>query len=400
MSGIDASASPGVVLVLDAETRPALAVARSAGRRGYRVVAATHLPGAPALYSRYVSERISLPSPSADFPGYESALAELISSLDSPFVFVSSDHSLAALRRRREQFHQARIALPDERSLAQAIDKVSTLAAAERVGVPIPESIVVTRADEIRAAAASVGFPCVVKPSQSWLIEDGVRARRVTSVFLRNSHDDEHRAHAFVSPDHPALVQEFVPGRQEELAIFRCQNTLVAIFAHTASRSFPPLGGASVMRTAVVPATDVIEFSDILLSELAFEGYAELEYRRDANGQARLMEINPRLPGSFEFSLRAGVDFVGLQLDWLAGLPTAGDNSYIPGMKMSWPRGELAYLLAAVRRRPAPAPGMHAVARAVFDYMPPPTIDSLDLRDLRPTFVTLARLLTAPMRRF
>lgn len=153
------------------------------------------------------------------------------------------------------------------------------------------------------------------------------------------------------------------------------------------------------MRETVEVPPDVRAHCERLLAGIDYEGYAEVEFRRDAEGQARLMEINPRLPGSLELSLRAGIDFVRLQTDWLEGRPAGPPPTYKVGKKLSWPRGELVYLLAGVTRRPQPAPTWRALGQMVLDYAPPPGLDNLDPRDPLPTLATVGRFASAPTRR-
>src|SRR5262249_57229778 len=84
-----------------------------------------------------------------------------------------------------------------------------------------------------------------------------------------------------------------------------------------------------------------------LVDAMELEGYAEIEFRRDAAGRAALMEVNPRLSASVEIAVRAGVDFPLLLHRWASGASLAASNGYRVGLRMRWLGGDLRLLAEA-----------------------------------------------------
>ncbi len=64
-----------------------------------------------------------------------------------------------------------------------------------------------------------------------------------------------------------------------------------------------------------------IRLATEVVSALGLTGPLNVQLKQSAAGEWRLLEINPRLPGSSPLTMAAGVDFVGLALADLLGEP-------------------------------------------------------------------------------
>ena len=149
---------------------------------------------------------------------------------------------------------------------------------------------------------------------------------------------------------------------------------------------YPPLGGSSVTRESIKVPPDIVHAAEGLVHAIDLEGYCEIEFRRDAAGQAKLMEINPRLSASVEIAVRSGVDFPLLIYRWAAGDRVPATDGYRTGVRMRWLGGDLSALREALAngKRPESAPRWSALAAFVSDFLRPAHYDYFDRRDLRP----------------
>ena len=136
---------------------------RRAGRRWNSALPDYH--GDPATYARFI--------------------LDLIQERPTRVVIPSSDGSIAALRPWRSYFerHDAAVALASESALAIANNKERTLAVAQSLGIAGPRTAPVADLDDARAALAEVGYPAVIKPTESW----------VRHGCTSNRHDSESR---------------------------------------------------------------------------------------------------------------------------------------------------------------------------------------------------------------
>ena len=379
MSRVDA-------LVLDLDTRAGLCIARSLGGHGYRVALAAQDGRSSGMRTRHATARASLPASERDFDAYAEAIVAFASEVGADAILTSTDMGAAALDARREALDgvsSPALAAPGPFALASS--KPQTIQLAEELGVPVPRSQLVLSADDADGALDEVGLPAVLKPSSSWL-RLGVGGERVGPVYL------ESKAAAVAAVAHAtrtgqaALLQEVAPGRRETVKLFRTDGRVVARLAMLVERCWPPLGGSSCMRVTIAPPADVLESAELLVDAAGLDGYAEVEFRRDARGRPLLMEINPRLSQSVEVAVRAGIDFPRMQLEWARGGDVPHGPTYAVGGRLGWVAGDARILAAAALGGPAPRPALRPTIRAICsDYLfRGARIDGFDIHDLRP----------------
>ena len=397
MSRSDAPTATALLpaLILDADTRTALVAARALAAAGVTVTMGTPRLTEPALSSRAVADRVLLPSAEDDLEAYGEQILAWASRNPGCVIFPMTDPSVVALKQFRDELSAVGApALPPEDALEVALSKKLTLEAAAACDIAVPRQVLVTSLEEALAAMSTVGYPCVAKPVESWKPLDQARGVRVVSAYVE---DAAAAAEALTADDiserAPWLIQEYASGERQTVTAFRHDGRVSAIFGLGIRRTWPPLGGASVMRESIVAPPELVEQSIRLLETIGYEGYGEVEFRRDREGRPLLMEINPRLAGTLEVPARAGVDFVLMQYCWAAGLEVPDGRDYPAGVRLSWPRGELQLLRASMRRSPRPVPSLHSLAAELLrDYLPPPHIENLSLRDPMPTVATLKKM--------
>src|SRR6056297_1473748 len=98
----NASPLSATVIVLDGAQRAALAVVRSLGERGLRVVVAADTERSIAGASRWCAQTAALPSPDRDADAFVSALEALAKRETAALVFPITDASLTALQGRAQ----------------------------------------------------------------------------------------------------------------------------------------------------------------------------------------------------------------------------------------------------------------------------------------------------------
>jgi predicted ATP-grasp superfamily ATP-dependent carboligase len=345
------------------------------------------------LFTRYADATVLLTPPAEDIDRYGEEIATWLRDHPSDVTMASSDQTATALERRRAELERlTALAIPSSSALAVALDKEQTMAAAERVGVPVPRSATVHGVDEVLAAAAEFGYPCVLKPIQSWRVLDEATGVRVVSALLVDEAGARHHAAELVGAGETALVQEYATGRREAITVLRRAGRITASFAMAASRTWPPLGGSSVMRTSIRMPEDSFRHAERLVAEIGYEGYGEVEFRRTADGTPLIMEINPRFSASVELAFKAGVDFARLQLEWARNGPNEVSPGYRVGVRLSWLEGEMRLLANRLVGAPEPrTPFPQMVGSLVRDYLPPPYVDGLDPRDPGPTLHAVAK---------
>jgi predicted ATP-grasp superfamily ATP-dependent carboligase len=220
---------------------------------------------------------------------------------------------------------------PGWEAFRMANDKLVMTRHANGIGIPCPELHPVDSESDIEAIAGAARFPVVVKS----------RAGSASGVVLATDGTELGAAcHSILdigSPtpveDHSPLVQEFVPGQVHDACAIARDGEVVNILTQVRQRMVPISGGVG----AVVVTTDVPEVRRLatrLLESLAWNGPAQIEFKYDErDGTFKFIELNPRLWGTLDASIRAGMDFPGQLRDLALDIPVARDQPYRVGLR-------------------------------------------------------------------
>ena len=318
---------------------------------------------------------------------------ELVQDNPTTAVLPASDQSIASLRPWREKIEaHTCLALASEAALNLAVDKGETIRIATELGIPVPRTVTVESDADLHAALAEVGYPAVVKPGTSWRREIG--GQRLIPCDVLNEQEATQLVQEMHAAGVAALVQELAPGRREAVSLFRASGKVVAKFAQAALRTTPVLGGAFVLRESIPMPDDLHAAAMSLVDAIDLDGYSEVEFRRDASGRPLLMEINPRLSGSIELSVRSGVDFPLMLWQWATGRPVVGCDGFRPGVRLRWLTGDVRWLVETVRRpgRPDSVPPRQALSTFIREFARGDSYDLFEVGDPLPALAELWRL--------
>ena len=384
------------ILLLDASTRQSLACVRSLGRAGLRVALgecyAECDPALPILgfRSRYSARNVVLPSFGTDPAEFGAAVADFVQEHPTRVVLPASDGAVAALCPWRDKLAAlgCLLALPPAAALEIATDKHRTLEVARGLGIDHPETMRIDSTDDVPSMLAKFDFPFVLKPTTSWPRSS---PKRLKTVEVVNEVEAYTMTARFLNAGAGVLAQQWVGGRREGVTLFTMDGDVRASFAHLEHRTSPALGGASVLRESMPMPPDIYSASAALAAALGLEGLCEVEFRRDADGRPLLMEINARLAGQIETALLAGVDFPLLIWQWATGQPVECIDSYQPGFRMRWLRGDMRWLRDNHRQigRPDCVPERKALWIFLTEFARTTHYDCLDWRDLGPVLAEM-----------
>ena len=337
------------ILVTDGNSRAALAITRSLGKRGHRLFVGAPTPSSLAACSRYCYQTLVYPDPINDSSAFLESIQQLLHEHDINVLIPVTDVCVLPIAEHKELFKKnCLIPLPSFEALKMAADKGRLLQCAQDLGVATPLSISINNCDEVNSRNLNLELPVVIKPSRSRVqVEDGWIS---TSVDYANSHEElVVKLSRLPQSVYPVVLQERING--PGIGHFYCfrNGEPVAAFAHRRLREKPPSGGVSVLRESVALNPQAHEFSLKLLRKLNWHGVAMVEFKLDKTDQIpKLMEINGRFWGSLQLAIDAGVDFPDLLVRIACDDEITNLADYKLGIRSRWFWGDVDLLLTHI----------------------------------------------------
>lgn len=259
-------------------------------------------PCAAGLY--LVPERQRLLVPRGDAPAFVPAVRQACRERGIELLLPTVDAEFVPLALARGDFEQLGIALPISPlpCLEACRDKHLLLGRVEGAA-PVPACEPLTEA----VAAGVTTFPRFAKPRR------GAGSRGATKIARREDLDA-------LPKDGSYLLQEYLPGEEYSVDVYvRGDGEVVA--AVPRERMKTDSGIAVTART--VNAPEVIEAAVRVAQAIGVRYVANVQLKRAADGFFKLLEVNPRFPGTLPLTIAAGVDMPKLMVDEVAGKPPA-----------------------------------------------------------------------------
>jgi carbamoyl-phosphate synthase large subunit len=255
-------------------------------------------PCAAGLY--LVAEDRRLLVPRGDAPELVPALLAACQARKIDLMLPTVDAEFVPLAQARADFEALGVALPISPldCLRICRDKHELLARVKGI-VPVPEYEPLTP----EAAVRVTSFPRFVKPRL------GAGSRGAEKITRREDLDA-------LPQDGSILVQEYLPGEEYSVDVYvRGDGRVIA--AVPRERMKTDSGIAVTARTVDVP--EVIEAARRVAEEIGVRYVANVQFKRAADGIFKLLEVNPRFPGTLPLTTAAGVDMPKLLVDDVAG---------------------------------------------------------------------------------
>lgn len=374
-------------IVTDAHYRMSVSLIRDLAELGVRVVACekASLQSPVGFASRAVSRRVFL-----EDAAYLEALFSLCQEIyeqegEKPALLPVGAKTLAALSEQSARFSAVcGLCVASPAQLARLNDKEAVAALAKACGVPIPESFTKNPGENEDAFFARVPLPCAVKPHCGEKL--GLPAAARYRIAKTKEELQAAYRHFFALAGEAPIVQEFLPGEAYGCSVLAKDGAILRAICHRRVREYPVSGGPSSC-CECVENPELLAFAEMIIRESGFTGPAMLEFKCGADGKPRLLEINPRVWGTFPLTRASGSDFSYGWLCLAGGLPLPEECKPIHVKMVYYP----ADLIAALGYLKSGRPGMFfAALRDVFDPRVKPGLFSV--KDPKPSFVYIQNL--------
>ena len=294
-------------LVFECSYVNGLSAIRSLAHVGVPVAAFDHRRTALGLRSR-LAVPVICPPPS-ESERFAEFLGEVCEAIGRPAVaFPTHDDYLVAVNASPHTLLRP-FGPPDLIERIQA--KRFQYDAAERAGVPLPQTFYPATEAEAVQAAEEIRYPAVMKPS----LGSGFKQRFGRPLIEADSAERLVEAYRQGAPYAP-MLQERIPGGDDALwtvgSYVDASGRALGVFCGRKLLQAP--AGVGTCRVGEARWDDpAVDGALRLLGELGFHGISQVEYKRDPrDGSLRLMEVNARLWQWHSLAADCGVDLVAI----------------------------------------------------------------------------------------
>ena len=257
-------------------------------------------PYAPGFFLVSPERRVILAR--GDDPGFVDRILGICRAEEIGIVVPTVDSELLPLAERRAEFEDEGIhlMLAPASAIGACLDKWELMRCCHG-RVRTPRSALFDETFEL----AAWGFPFFIKPRR------GSGSRGIVAV-----HGGAELVGLERSPD--LLVQEFLPGTEYSLDVLASADGEVRAVVPRARLKIDS-GIAITGRT--VPSEKLERVGRRAAEAVGLTGVANVQVKDDADGEAALIEINPRFPGTMPLTVAAGVNMPAIALREVRGEP-------------------------------------------------------------------------------
>lgn len=311
---------------------------RALRRSGFRVVGAFQENRSGGRSAACLAPR-RYPSAVSDPDAFLSSVRELCRRERVDVVLPLDEDIVRVLADRGAELGDVPIVGPDARQYRTLCDKVRLTETARSIGLPTPETVLVT-------AAGPEGpwppLPSIVKPQTSR--SDTARPMAVATAQERDEYVAE-----LVAGGHSAVVQERVIGQRWVVQSVRGRDSFEYVPLRV-DQEWPRGAGLASLKTAGDEPPGLVESAAALLGAVDYVGPSGISFI-ERGGAFYPHDANLRLGATSGASLQAGFEFQRRAVEVTLGLP--GPRFSGPPRRTSYMRLDLEVeaLVDAVRRR-------------------------------------------------
>ncbi len=294
--------------------------------------------------SRYVDKRAIIADPTRDPEQTVHDLIVLSRSIGGrPTLFYGTDAMLLCVSRNRDRLAAYyRFLMPPADLVESLVCKALFAGLAQRLKLPVPRTVTSAEAKTASEVLARLSLPCALKPTShtGWfqsaaVKQEGGLPRK--ALFARNETEFERRIEQMRSFSDDFVVQEYVPGPDENITSFHAwideQGQVVAHFIGKKIRTYPSGSGESTFLQLAIDE-DATRMGLEIVQALGIVGVVKLDLKRHAEtGKLLLLEANPRFNLWHYLGARSGVNLPLFAYASLTGTSMSKPECIQPGWK-------------------------------------------------------------------
>ncbi len=337
------------VLVLG-NYRHALTVIRSLGRAGYYVIAGKDGQRSFTDHSRYTAEVWQHPKVEDNESNFVAALNEFLAKRDEiPMIFPIGDTQISCIARHIGQLPASvAVVMPDPITAINCQNKSHVYTTNERLGISQPAFEKAYSYTELRSSIERIGYPCVIKPNDSFTPFLGEKA-----IIIHSAEEMTASIPAWPEAHKYLVVQKYARGDRHTCHFVAVGGEILSYFEFKVLRTDRRDGtGYLVEGVSVRPTVNLKEQCQALARELEYSGVGSVQFLvDDSTDSVNFLEINPRLGASCALAFYCGYDLPKMAVEnaeFLMGKRVERSketSDYPAGKRVVWLMGDIQGIL-------------------------------------------------------
>lgn len=307
-----------MVIITDCEYRSSIAAIYSLVemKEDFVLVTTDKNKSVPAFHSKYANEKYTLPSGANE---YKDALFNLCKKYKRPVILPIGVFTLNILSENIDSFNEvADFCIAKKEILDTVNNKIKIKEIAIKSNVLVPD---VTNHD----------FPLVIKP----LCGEKLGLKASERYKIVHNYDEYKEASEHFSKFSAIITEKYIKGNGIGVSVVIGKDKKpYSAFCHKRLSEYPCSGGPS---TSLITFKNDALINDTinLLNNAQFQGIAMAEYK-ESNGSYYLLEVNPRIWGSFPATFKAKSDFLKGYLNASRGIEATVCANYKTNKKVKF----------------------------------------------------------------
>lgn len=354
------------ILVTTARMWYSLNAIRILAKQGHQVYAVDSTRNSGGLYSKYVEERFLSPPLTSQPREYIDFIVDIVKSKNIEAILPSYEEVFVLSYYKDLLPEQLKVLISPYPVLAMLHDKYHMTRYAERLGIPVPKTLLLKdfRPEEWQ-------FPVILKPRRGRGAAGVKRVRGLPQMkaIMGTLNSEEY------------LVQQELPRVQYCTIGVAYEGKLKGNTIYKNLREFPESGGTGTSRLSV-KVEKITDYIERIVKDLNYTGFFAADFLYDKSTDTyNIVDVNPRLNPGIYAGYVSGVDLPTMYVDLLLNPESVetvfsrnGTGSYTLFLEIGW---FFSTLFKGKFRR----------LFSIFKKGPKLKEDVWDWRDIKPFFV-------------
>lgn len=373
------------VLVLNGESRAGLAVTRSLGKKGIKVYVGGNRKLARSFFSKYCKGRFIYPNSSNGVEEVHKSLLENVKKIKPDVILPINNDTTYIISKyiKKYQKYSKITPLLDLKNFRYYYNKENIIKISKKEKILIPKTYVTKKFSELKKISNNISYPVLLKPS----ISSGGRGIQIIKskekLIERYNQSTKVKTDYSFNPKN-IIIQEYLEGDVYTVYMLYHKGRLISSMVMKALRWYPSKLGVAISYKTV-KNDKILEIALRLFEGRCFNGPVDVQFIVDnKDKKTKLLEINPKLWGTVEASIAAGIDIPFLLYQIVLGKNVSKVKGYKVGQEFRWILfGELAILLKSLN-------DMRSI-RSFFNYKN--VKNEIDLSDIKPHLCQIFNLI-------